>query len=82
MGRSSRCESVRMLAESRVCGESGWTSGQVVALKWAGGSGGPAEVALLTAGPQEQFLMMEDLSILLCIGTSPSTECSSEVMGY
>ena len=54
----------------------------MVALKWAVGSGSPAEVALLTAGPQEQFLMMEDLSILLCIETSPSTECSSEVIRY
>ncbi|KAI4574902.1 hypothetical protein MJT46_004181 [Ovis ammon polii x Ovis aries] len=46
----------------------------------AGGSGDPAEVALLTAGPQEQFLMMKDLRIFLCIGTSPSTECGCEVM--
>lgn len=33
----------------------------------------------MTAGPQAQFLMVEDLSAVLCIGTSSSTECSSEV---
>ncbi|ELR51811.1 Band 4.1-like protein 5 [Bos mutus] len=40
-----------------------------------------AKVTSLT-GIREQFLMMEDLSILLCIETSPSTECSSEVIRY
>lgn len=33
----------------------------------------------MAAGPQAQFLMMENLSARLCAGTSSSATCSSEV---